>query len=239
MTAEVGTSRRSDARDNRARIVLAARTAFAAGGADVPIREIARRAEVGVATLYRHFPSKEALLTAAFAEQTELCSAVVAEGLAAPDPWRGFRLVIERLLEAHARDREFRSYIARLPRTSPLTADRDRALRLLLELVRRAKESGDLRPDIVVEDIALALMASDGIRAESPEMRAAASRRLAALMLDSFRASPASSPLPPAVRLPLTAQVHSGAAAGGRRQRRMPQGAHTEDHGRRPRAGEA
>ncbi|MFB4309346.1 TetR/AcrR family transcriptional regulator [Actinomadura sp. GTD37] len=206
MTAEVGTHLRSDARDNRVRIVLAARMAFAARGADVPIREIARRAEVGVATVYRHFPSKDALFTEAFAEQMAVCSAVVAEGLAASDPWRGFRLVIEKLLEAHARDREFRAYVAQLPRTADSTADRDRALRMLLELIRRAKASGDLRPDIVVEDIALALMANDGIRAESPELRAAASRRLAALMIESFRATPAATPLPPAVRLPLTAR---------------------------------
>ncbi|MEU8347628.1 helix-turn-helix domain-containing protein [Spirillospora sp. NPDC048832] len=206
MRAEVGTSRRSDARDNRARIVMAARTAVAARGADVPIREIARLAEVGVATVYRHFPSKEALLAEAFAAQTELCSAVVAQGLAVPDPWDGFRLVIEKLLEAHARDREFRAYVAQLPRTAAVTADRDRVPHLLRELIRRAKESGDLRPDIVVEDVALALMANDGIRAGSPEMRAAASRRLAALMLESFRATPARGPLPPAVRLPLTAR---------------------------------
>lgn len=81
--------------------------AFAAEGPGVPIREIARRAEVGVATVHRHFPSKEALLTEVFAEQTAMCSAIVREGLAASDPWRGFRLVIEKLLEAHARDREF------------------------------------------------------------------------------------------------------------------------------------
>jgi AcrR family transcriptional regulator len=161
---------------------------------------------VGVATVYRHFSSKEALFTEAFAEQTALCSAIVREGLAASDPWRGFRLVIEKLLEAHARDREFRAYVAQLPRTAAVTADRDRALRMLLELLRRAREAGDLRPGIVVEDIVLAMMASDGIRAESPELRAAASRRLATLMLDSFRATPASAPLPPAVRLPLIAR---------------------------------
>ena len=201
----MGTRIRSDARDNRARIMLAARTAIAAGGSAVPIREIARRAEVSVATVYRHFPSKEALFAEAFAEQATLCSTIVRDGLAASDPWRGFRLVIEKLLEAHARDREFRAYVAQLPRTDAVTADRDRALRMLLELLRRAKETGELRPDIVVEDIALAIMASDGIRAESPELRAAASRRLAALMLDSFRATPAPAPLPLPVRLPLTA----------------------------------
>jgi AcrR family transcriptional regulator len=199
---------RSDARDNRVRILAVARAAFAGEGLDVPIREIARRAGVGPATVYRHFPTKEALFAAAFAEQMALCSAVVEEGLAASDPWRGFCLVIEKLMEMHALDRGFsRAFTSRLPRTADyFTADRDRTLRMLLDLVRRAKEAGGLRPDFVLEDIVLALMANEGIRAESPEMRVAASRRLAALMIQSFRANPVPAPLPPAVRLPLTAR---------------------------------
>jgi AcrR family transcriptional regulator len=199
---------RSDARDNRVRILAVARAAFAGEGLDVPIREIARRAGVGPATVYRHFPTKEALFAAAFAEQMALCSAVVEEGLAASDPWRGFCLVIEKLMEMHALDRGFsRAFTSRLPRTADyFTADRDRTLRMLLDLVRRAKEAGGRRPDFVLEDIVLALMANEGIRAESPEMRVAASRRLAALMIQSFRANPVPAPLPPAVRLPLTAR---------------------------------
>ncbi|MBF8188952.1 TetR/AcrR family transcriptional regulator [Nonomuraea sp. K274] len=197
---------RSDARDNRVRILAVARAAFAAEGLDVPIREIARRAQVGVATVYRHFPTKEALFTEAFAEQMAMCSAVVEEGLAADDPWRGFCLVIEKLMELHALDRGFsRAFTSQLPpAVDYFTADRDRALRLLLQLVRRAKEAGDLRADFVLEDIILAIMANDGIRAESREMRVAASRRFAALMIQSFRANPVPTPLPPAVRLPLS-----------------------------------
>lgn len=195
---------RSDARDNRERILAVAHVAFAAEGLDVPIREIARRAEVGVATVYRHFPTKEALLTEAFAEQLVLCSAVVAEGMAAADPWRGFCLVIEKLMEMHALDRGFaRAFTSRLPQAADFAADRDRTLRQLLELVRRAKEAGALREDFVLEDVSLALMANEGIRAESPETRVAASRRFAALMLQSFQANPVPTPLPPAVRLPL------------------------------------
>ncbi len=197
---------RSDARDNRDRILAAARVAFATDGLDVPMREIARRAQVGVATVYRRFPTKEALLAEAFAEQLALCSTVVEEGLAAADPWRGFRLVVERLMEVHALDRGFsRAFTSQLPATAEyFTADRDRTLRLLLELIRRAKRSGDLRADFVLEDLVLALMANDGIRAESPRLRVAASRRFAALMLQSFQAQPVPAPLPPAVRLPLT-----------------------------------
>lgn len=201
----MGTRLRSDARDNRARILAVAREAFAAEGLDVPIREIARRAEVGVATVYRHFQAKEALLTEAFSEQMVFCSEIVAEGLAADDPWDGFRLVIEGLMEMHARDRGFaRAFTSRLPRAIDLAAHRDHTLRLLLELVRRAKEAGFLRKDFVLEDVTLALMANEGIRADSPETRVAASRRFAALMLQSFQADPAPTPLPPAVRLPLS-----------------------------------
>lgn len=207
VTAEVIGRLRSDARDNRERILATARAAFASEGLDVPIREIARRAEVGVATVYRRFPTKEALLTEAFAEQMALCSTVVEEGMAAADPWRGFCLVIEKLMEVHALDRGFsRAFTSQLPEAAGFTADRDRTLRLLLELVGRAKEAGDLRADFVLEDIILAMMANEGIRAESPEMRVAASRRFAALMIQSFRANPVPEPLPPAVRLPLSAR---------------------------------
>lgn len=194
-------SLRADASDNRARILAVARAAFAADGPGVSMREIARRAEVGVATVYRRFPSKEALLAEAFAEPLALCSAVVEEGLAAADPWQGFSSVIERLMQVRAVDRGFSDRFRSA--AAYLTADRDRTLRLLLELVRRAQRAGALRADFVVEDVILALMANDGIRAETPAARAAASRRLAALMLQSFRAGPVLAPLPPPVRLPL------------------------------------
>ncbi|MFI5915210.1 TetR/AcrR family transcriptional regulator [Dactylosporangium sp. NPDC051541] len=203
MTAEVRQPGRSDARDNRARILAVARAVFATDGLDVPIREIARRAEVGPATVYRHFPTKETLFAAAFAEPLELCSAIAAEGLAAPDPWRGFSMVIERLMEVHALDRGFARAFTSLPH---FTADRDRTIQMLLRLIHRAKRSGALRADFVLEDLVLALMANDGIRADSPAARAAASRRFAALMIQSFQAHPTPAPLPPPARLPLTAR---------------------------------
>jgi hypothetical protein len=105
-----------------------------------------------------------------------------------PSPLRGFA----------------RAFTSRLAQTAEFVEDRDRTLRLLLELVRRAKKVGPLRKDFVVEDISLALMANEGIRAESPELRVAASRRFAALMLQSFQADPVAMPLPPAVRLPVS-----------------------------------
>jgi AcrR family transcriptional regulator len=206
VTTQVIRKRRSDATDNRERILAVARVAFATEGLDVPIREIARRAQVGVATVYRHFPTKEALFADAFAEQMATCSTVVEDGLAAADPWRGFCQVIEKLIEMHALDRGFsRAFTTQFPQAAGyLSADRDHARRLLLELIRRAKLAGDLRADFVLEDIILALMANDGIRAESPGTRVAASRRFAALMIQSFQANPVLAALPPAVRLPIS-----------------------------------
>jgi AcrR family transcriptional regulator len=202
---------RSDARDNRERILAVAALAFAEDGLDVPIREIARRAQLGVATVYRHFPTKEALLTEAFTDQMTLCSTIVEDGLAAPDAWQGFCRTIERLMVVHAMDRGFaRAFTSRLPDAVEFAASRDRALQRVRELVRRAKATGRLRADFVLEDVELALMANDGIRADPPAARVAASRRFAALMIQSFQAEPELVPLPPAVRMPLTSAPPGG-----------------------------
>ncbi|MER6424742.1 helix-turn-helix domain-containing protein [Streptomyces sp. NPDC001137] len=206
MTNLLPHSLRSDARDNRERILAAARTVFAEQGLDVAMREIARRAEVGPATLYRHFPTKEALVTEAFGEQMTACSTLVDEGLADPDPWRGFCRVIEKVCELHARDRGFTAaFVSAFPRAVDFAADRERALGKVAELARRAKAAGKLRPDFVLDDLIMVLMANGGIRTTSPATDEAASRRFAALLIQGMRAQPAIPPLPPAVRLPLTA----------------------------------
>lgn len=195
-------SLRSDARDNRDRILEAARALFAAEGLAVPMREVARRAGVGPATLYRHFPAKEALVTEAFADQVRACRAIVDEGLREQDPWDGFRLVIERICELHARDRGLTAaFMATYPHAADFAANRDHALKAIAELARRAKAAGRLRPDFVLDDMVLVLMANDGIHSVSPAARVTASRRFAALVIQALQATPTPAPLPPAPRL--------------------------------------
>ncbi|MEU2085058.1 TetR/AcrR family transcriptional regulator [Streptomyces albus] len=199
---------RSDARDNRERILAVARSVFAEQGLDVAMREIARRAEVGPATLYRHFPAKEELVTEVFAEQMAACTALVDEGLADPDPWHGFCRMIEKVCELHARDRGFTAaFVTAFPRAADFAAARQRALGKVAELARRAKAAGKLRPDFVVDDLIMMLMANGGIRTTSPAATVAASQRFAALLIQGMRAEPAVVPLPPAVRLPLTSVI--------------------------------
>jgi AcrR family transcriptional regulator len=193
---------RSDARDNRERILDAARAVFAAEGLDVPMRRIARTAQVGPATLYRHFPTKQDLVTSAFTDRMRACYAVVDEGLAAPDPWRGLCRVVERLCELQARDRGFTAaFMASYPGAIDFTEDRGRALHSLAELARRAKDDGSLRQDFTLDDLFLLLMANSGIHAPTPAAQVTASRRFAALAVQSLRAIPDAPPLPPPAQL--------------------------------------
>lgn len=173
-------SLRSDARDNRSRILAAARAVFSAGGFDAPVREVARRAGVGPATVYRRFPTKRALVTEAFADRLHACSTIIERGLADPDPERGLRTTIAALFDLHARDEGF---ARAFPYPAELAPARERSLTALAALAHRAR----LRPDVTLEDLILLLRANAGLRASSPAARLAASRRLAELAVRSLQ----------------------------------------------------
>ena len=155
------------------------------------MREIARRAGVGPATLYRRFPTKQALVTEAFQERMYACHAIIEAGLAEPDAWRGLCRVIEQVCELHARDWGFAaSFVAAFPHAAPLAEARARAVAALATLAERAAATGRLRADVTLDDLILMLAAHAGLHATSPETRLAASRRFATLAIRSFLAIP-------------------------------------------------
>jgi AcrR family transcriptional regulator len=202
MTQELPHSLRADARDNRDRLLEAARALFSLEGLTVSTREIARRAGVGPATLYRHFPTKESLVTAAFADQLRACKDIVDRAAAEPDPWRGLCQVIENICELHARDRGFtEAFLSAYPRAITVVTGREHILRTIADLARRAKLTGHLRPDFEPDDLILMLLANKGIQLASPAAQVAASRRFAALVIQAITHCPHNTPLPPAVRL--------------------------------------
>jgi AcrR family transcriptional regulator len=91
-------SKRADARRNYEKVVAAAREAFAQGGASTSLEEIARRAEVGIGTLYRHFPTRQALLEAVYVgEVEELCRS--AGDLSELPPWEALDTLLHRLAD--------------------------------------------------------------------------------------------------------------------------------------------
>jgi len=196
---------RADAADNRDRVLEAARGLFAERGLEIPMREIARRAGVGPATLYRRFPTKQALVEEAFTGELRACRAIVADGCADSDPWRGFCEVVIRIGELNARNQGFvDAFMSTFPNSVDFTAHRVGMLRSLAGLARRAKELGGLRDDFVIDDLVLILMAGRGLSATDPDLRVAAARRFAALAIDSFRASGDRGSLPPIARLART-----------------------------------
>ncbi|WP_199838835.1 TetR/AcrR family transcriptional regulator [Streptomyces lydicus] len=208
MTNHLPQSVRSDARDNRARILDAARAVFGEEGLSAPMREVARHAGVGPATLYRHFPTKQALFAETFAEQRRACHAAVRDALTDSNPWHGFRGLIERICELHAHSRGFAdAFMTAFPEAMDFAADQERTLHAVGELARRAQNTGQLRPGFVVDDLVLMLKAHRGLQDTPRAARVTASRRFAAYMIEAFRAAPetgAPTPLPPAPRLQLT-----------------------------------
>ncbi|MEV3923863.1 TetR/AcrR family transcriptional regulator [Actinomadura coerulea] len=191
MTGRLPHAARSDARDNRARILAAARAVFGEEGLGAPMREVARQADVGPATLYRHFPTKQNLIVEAFAEQRRACRAIVRDALADPDPWHGFRSLVERICELHARSRGFAdAFMTAHPEAMDFAADRERILPAVADLARRAQDSGRLRSGFVVDDLVLMLMAHRGLQDVPDGARLQASRRFAAYVIEAFRAVP-------------------------------------------------
>ncbi|GGT21952.1 TetR/AcrR family transcriptional regulator [Streptomyces griseoviridis] len=211
---------RADARRNRERILVAARAVFAERGIDAPMAAVARRAGVGVATLYRHFPTRDALVRGAYAQQMETCARALTEALAAPDPWQGFRHLVETVCALQREERGFpAAFAAAFPETTPeLARARQRAERDVLTLVRRAQAAGSLRADFRPSDLAVVLLAHCGLVTALPDDEAA-SRRLVTYLLQSFRVGPAGAPLPPPAALSLRSLPM---AAGGRPGRGFP-----------------
>src|SRR4051794_32283466 len=99
---------RRDAERNRQRILQTAEQVFADRGLDVSLDEIAQQADVGVGTVYRRFPTKEALVEALFVRRLREVVGVGREALADPDPWRGLVTFIERASDLLANDRGLR-----------------------------------------------------------------------------------------------------------------------------------
>jgi AcrR family transcriptional regulator len=192
---------RADAERNRRRLIAAAREVFAERGLDAPMEEVARQAGVGVATLYRRFPTRDALIAGAFEASMASYADSVAEALADPDPWTGLRGHLERVcaMQAEGRGNAY-ALTMTFPMAKRFESQRRRAYEGLVELIDRAKATGRLRADFSPEDVALLMMANAGVVGATADTAPDAWRRLVAYLLQAFAApaDPAAEPLPPA-----------------------------------------
>ncbi len=179
---------RKDAQRNHDLLVAAAREVFTEKGVEARLDEIAHRAGVGTGTLYRHFPSREALVEAIFAERVGDLLALAETALAEPSAWDGLVRFLEAMLELQSGDRVLKEIFLRYPPGEGQLADfRARMRELFTELIDRAHAEGTLRPDFTLPDLAVLLWSFAPVIDATAETAPTAWRRHLHWLLDGLR----------------------------------------------------
>ncbi len=183
---------RKDAEHNRQRILDAARELFAQEGVGVTLNDVAHHAGVGVGTVYRRFPEKTQLVEELFEQQVSELVRLMEEALDDPDPWRGLTGFLRRNLELQSRDRAFREIMAGTPEAAQrLQQIRDRMFPLGVQLVKRAKDAGALRPDFQPSDVPMMFLMLTAVLDASRDVKPDLWRRYLEIFIQGLRAEPA------------------------------------------------
>jgi AcrR family transcriptional regulator len=179
--------KRADARRNYEKVLAAAREAFAEGGESTALEEIARRAGVGIGTLYRHFPSRQALLEALYVDEVEeVCRS--ATELESADPWEAlngwFERVIAYLATKRALAHELLDYMG--PDATLFKTCRASLFAAGEPLLTRAQQAGVVRPDVTIGEV-IQMMAGIG---KMPASDPSQTERILRIALDGLRYRP-------------------------------------------------
>ena len=182
---------RADARRNRQRLIAAALAAFTEHGADdASLDEIARRAGVGIGTLYRHFPNRQALLEAVYRDQVEDLCAAARDRAAAAAPAQALADWLRDLMAFAATKRNLTSSLMSSPESkrSEVAVSCSAMVREAADgLLARAQRSGEIRPDVDATDL-LRLSHALALASELPSTHADQPERLLQVLLDGLRA---------------------------------------------------
>jgi AcrR family transcriptional regulator len=166
-----------------------AREAFAECGSELAMEELARRAEVGVGTVYRHFPNKEALLDALLADQLAYLVERTRSALTQDDAWEAWRALVREGACLQAEDLSFCEVV--MARKNESESEAVARLRTELdaatgELLERAKAEGRMRPDFTTNDVGMLFASIAGAVRASGDSDAW--RRHVEFALDGLRA---------------------------------------------------
>ncbi len=187
----VETSRRPLRRDaelNRLRILAAADEVFADRGLDATLDDIADHAQLGVGTVYRRFPDKEALINALFAQHLCGLAQIADEALLQPDPWKGVVYLLEGTLAQQASNRGLRDVLLRSDTGSgEVCQARQRVVPAIARVFERAQAAGVLRDDVVATDIPFLCLMIGSVAENSAHVDPDLWRRYLTIVLDGLR----------------------------------------------------
>lgn len=181
---------RRDAQRNRELLVAAAREIFGVKGLDAPLEEIARKAGVAIGTLYNRFPTRAALIEAAFLGILEQAVKICERALELDDPWEGFVYYLEQTCQMQAMDRGLTELCAgSIPGTPGLDAAKARGVEALHKIIERAQKAGQLRADFQPTDLTILVSATARAAEYGPDP--SSWRRHLAYLIDGLRATAA------------------------------------------------
>jgi AcrR family transcriptional regulator len=181
-------SRRADARRNRVRVLEAAEEVFAAKGTSASTGEIARAAGVGIGTVFRHFPTKEALLEAIYIARMERLTDDAESAAAAADPGAAFFAFFERMVEQSATKKAYSEAltVAGIDVQSLIAPVARNLHKAISALLARAQKAGAVRSDVRVGDV-IALLKGASHAAEYAGRDRAVQARTLAVIFDGLR----------------------------------------------------
>ncbi|WAL69147.1 helix-turn-helix domain containing protein [Amycolatopsis cynarae] len=181
---------RADARRNRAKVLAAAEAVFTAKGMSAPTEEVAKAAGVGVGTLFRHFPTKEALLEAVLQEHLRRFAAEAVRWAGVDDPGNAFFAFLKQWVEMAATKNAYTDALAAAGTRAPEAAGvRDEVVGALRTLLTRAQDAGTVRSDVGVTEL-IALMVGTSRGAEHLGGDPALRQRMLEIVFDGLRPSP-------------------------------------------------
>jgi len=179
---------RADARRNHEAVIAAAKELFADQGLDAQMPDVAKAAKVGVGTVYRHFPNKDDLIAALVAERFERLAEKAREGVEAEDPWEGLCAFIRFSAQIQADDRGLCEVMGSRPEVMDAAARAAGLPELCERLVKRAQGAGELRRDLVWEDIPMIACGLGRITQATVGPATGRWPRLLEIILDGLRA---------------------------------------------------
>lgn len=188
---------RADAERNRGRILAAAARVFAERGLDVSLDDIAAAAGVGVGTVYRRFPDKDALIDALFEAKIAHVEAVARQALEIEDPWDAFEAFMRAVCRLQAEDRGLKeALLARDRGRDRVAMARERIAPIAVQLLRRAQEAGVVRADLGIFDVPLMHFTVGSLAERTRDVAPGYWERMLTILLDGLRADAARTPMP-------------------------------------------